>query len=63
MQRPATGQYAELARELGMAPGAVAVAAHRMRRNYRKLLREEIAQTVADPELIDEELKYLLECL
>jgi RNA polymerase sigma-70 factor (ECF subfamily) len=63
MQRPAPGRYAEVARELGTSQGAVVVAVHRMRRNYRKLLREEIAQTVADPALIDEEVKYLLECL
>jgi RNA polymerase sigma factor (sigma-70 family) len=63
MQRPAAGQYAEAARELGMAQGAVVVAAHRLRGRYRKLLRAEIAQTVADPELIDEEVKYLLGCL
>ena len=30
-----------------MSEGAVKVAAHRMRRRYRDLLREEIAQTVA----------------
>ena len=63
MQRPAAGQYAEVARKLGMAHGTVVVAAHRLRAAYRKLLRDEIAQTVADPELIDEEVKYLLGCL
>jgi len=63
MERPAAGQYAEMARELGMAQGAVVVAAHRLRGRYRKLLRDEIAQTVADPDLIDEEVQYLLGCL
>lgn len=63
MQRPAAGEYAEVARELGMAQGTVVVAAHRLRGSYRKLLRDEIAQTVSDPELIDEEVKYLLGCL
>jgi hypothetical protein len=41
----------------------VAVAAHRLRGRYRKLLREQIAQTVADPGLIDDEIQYLLSCL
>jgi RNA polymerase sigma-70 factor (ECF subfamily) len=51
--------YAELARQLGLSEGAVKVAVHRLRKRYRQLLREEIAQTVAagaDPE---EELRHL----
>jgi RNA polymerase sigma-70 factor (ECF subfamily) len=55
--------YAELARQLNMTEGAVKVAAHRLRRRYRELLRDEIAQTVATPELVDEEIRYLLACL
>ncbi|MBI3861413.1 MAG: sigma-70 family RNA polymerase sigma factor [Planctomycetia bacterium] len=63
LERPADGQYAESACELGMTQGAVVVAAHRLRGRYRKLLRDEIAQTVADPQQIDEEVQYLLGCL
>ncbi|MCL2648935.1 MAG: hypothetical protein FWD61_18375 [Phycisphaerales bacterium] len=55
--------YAKLGADLNMAEGTVAVAAHRLRRAYRKLLRNQIAQTVADPALIDEEIRYLLNCL
>jgi RNA polymerase sigma factor (sigma-70 family) len=62
-QRPGDGEYDEVARTLGMTASAVAVAAHRLRARYRKLLREEIAQTVAEPGLIDAEVKYLLDCL
>lgn len=62
-QRPAAGQYDEVARELGMAQGTVVVAAHRLRGRYRKLLRDEIAQTVAEPGLVDAEVTYLLGCL
>jgi len=54
---------AAMGRELGLTPGAVGVAVHRLRRHYRDLLRDEIAQTVASPELIDEEINYLLKCL
>ena len=43
--------------------GALHVAAHRMRKRYRELLREEIAQTVSDPALVDEEMRELLDCL
>ena len=55
--------HAEVARKLGMTEGAVKVAAHRLRKRYRELLREEIAQTVDGPELVDEEIRYLLQCL
>jgi RNA polymerase sigma factor (sigma-70 family) len=58
-----SGTYAALGAELGMSEGAVKVAAHRLRRRYRDLLREEIAQTVASAEEIDEEIRYLLSCL
>jgi len=62
-QRPGDGEYEEVARALGMTPGAIAVAVHRLRGRYRKLLRDEIAQTVAEPGLIDDEVKYLLDRL
>ena len=55
--------YAPVAAELGMTEGAVKTAVHRLRRRYRELLREEIAQTVAGPEEIDDEIRYLLSCL
>jgi RNA polymerase sigma factor (sigma-70 family) len=55
--------YAELAGRLGITPGAAAVAVHRIRRHYRQALRDEISQTVASPELIEEEIDYLLHCL
>jgi RNA polymerase sigma factor (sigma-70 family) len=55
--------YEQVARELGMSQGAVKVAVHRLRRRYRDLLRSEIAQTVADPEAVEEELKDLLAAL
>ena len=55
--------YAAIGAELGMSEGAVKVAAHRMRRRYRALLREEIAQTVASADEIGDEIRYLLSCL
>ena len=55
--------YARLAEGLGMTHGALRVAVHRMRRRYRDLLRDEIAQTVDSPEQVDEEISYLLNCL
>jgi RNA polymerase sigma factor (sigma-70 family) len=63
LQRPVAGQYADVAHKLGMNQGAVVVAAHRLRGRNRKLLRDEIAQTVAEPGLVDAEVTYLLGCL
>jgi len=42
-----------------MTAGAVKVAVHRMRRRYRDVLREEVAQTVNTPEEIDGEIRDL----
>jgi RNA polymerase sigma factor (sigma-70 family) len=55
--------YGAIAAELGMTEGAVKTAAHRLRRRYRELLRNEIAHTVASPEEIEGEIRYLLSCL
>jgi RNA polymerase sigma-70 factor (ECF subfamily) len=55
--------YAKLAASLEMQEGAVKVAVHRLRKRYRQLLREEIAETMAEPGDIDEELRYLFAVL
>jgi RNA polymerase sigma factor (sigma-70 family) len=52
--------YQQVADELAMTEGAVKVAVHRLRRRYRELLEEEIAQTVAGPEEIEDERRALL---
>jgi DNA-directed RNA polymerase specialized sigma24 family protein len=59
----ASGGHAEKAAKLGMTAGAVKVAAHRLRRRYRDILRDEIAQTVATPEDVAGEIAYLMKCL
>ncbi len=55
--------YRDLAPGLGMSEGAVKVAAHRLRQRYRQLLREEIANTVAGPQDVEEELQQLFAAL
>ncbi len=55
--------YGKMAVELNMSEGAVRVAAHRLRRRYRELLRDEIAQTVTSEDQIDEELRDLFAAL
>ena len=49
----------EVAQALGMEEGAVRVAIHRLRKRYRVLLRDEIAQTLADESQVDEEMRAL----
>lgn len=56
-------QHAALAAQLGMSEGAVKVAVHRLRDRYRALIRAEIAQTVADPAEVDDELRHLFAAL
>ena len=58
---PAT--YVEIGQRLKMSEGAVKLAVHRMRRAYGELVRLEIAQTVATPQEVDEELHHLFEVL
>jgi RNA polymerase sigma factor (sigma-70 family) len=55
--------YRDLALRLGLSEGAVKVAAHRLRRRYRDLLREEIANTVSGPDAVEEELRQLFAAL
>ncbi len=57
---PAALPYAELAAKLGMSEGAVKVAVHRLRQRYRQLLHEEVAQTVASSDEVEEELRHLI---
>ena len=53
----------EIAGRLDMTPGAVKVAAHRLRKRYREILREEIGDTVSSPEEIEEEIRHLFRSL
>ncbi len=55
--------YAELAAKLEMTEGAVKTAVHRLRQRYRGVLRDEIAQTVANPAEIDDEIRQLFSAL
>jgi RNA polymerase sigma factor (sigma-70 family) len=52
--------YGDLAGELEMTESAVRVAVHRLRRRYGQLFASEVAQTVASPAEIQDEMRYLL---
>ncbi|MFG0333862.1 MAG: RNA polymerase sigma factor [Maioricimonas sp. JB049] len=60
---PRDGRLAAAANRLGMSEGAVKVAAHRMRQQYRELLRSEIAGTLADPTETEDEIRSLFAIL
>jgi RNA polymerase sigma-70 factor (ECF subfamily) len=47
--------YDQAAGALGLTPGAARVAVHRIRKRYRQLLRQEIAQTLSHPDQEEEE--------
>lgn len=55
----ADAPYVVLAREMNTSEGALKVAIHRLRKRYRELFRQEIADTVADPAEVESELRYL----
>jgi len=54
---------ADTARRLGCSEGAMKVAIHRLRKRFREAVRREIAQTLRDPSLLDEELRHLITVL
>ena len=55
--------YAALALEMNTSEGALKVAIHRLRKRYRELFRQEIADTVADPAEVESELRFLAAAL
>ncbi len=55
--------YRDAAAELDMAESALRVAVHRLRKRYREMLRDEIAQTVTSDDQIDEEIRDLFAAL
>lgn len=60
---PEAASYADVAGRLQMTEGALRVAAHRLRKRFGSLLREEIAATVEDPAEVDEEIQALFAAL
>ena len=60
---PGRKSQAEIAAELDMTENAVKQAFHRLRQRYRQLLRNEIAQTVAVPGDVENELRHFISVL
>lgn len=55
--------YARLATQLRVAETTVKKLVYHMRQRYRFLLQDEVAQTVADPADVEDELRYLCSVL
>ena len=55
--------YAEIALRTGLKEPTVKVAVHRLRRRYGELLRAQIANTVADPRDVEDEVRHLIAVL
>lgn len=55
--------YAEMALQFGMSEGAVRVAVHRLRKRYRERVRGEIAGTLSESSMVDDEMRSLFSAL
>jgi len=60
---PGAPSQAEIAAQLSMTENAIRQAFYRFRQRYQSLLREEIANTVATPGDIEDELRHLIAVL
>jgi RNA polymerase sigma-70 factor (ECF subfamily) len=52
--------YHEIGGNLGMSEGAVKMGALRIRARLKRLIRDEVLQTVTDPQELEQELRYLI---
>ncbi|MES2924879.1 MAG: sigma-70 family RNA polymerase sigma factor [Verrucomicrobiota bacterium] len=52
--------YREIAAALQMTEGAARVALHRLRKRFREVFREEIANTVSTSAEVDDEVRYVV---
>jgi RNA polymerase sigma-70 factor (ECF subfamily) len=57
--------YESIGQRLKKSPGAVRVAAHRLRRQFSEALRQQVTETLANPTVaeVDQELRHLLNSL
>ncbi|MDB6155222.1 MAG: polymerase sigma factor, sigma-70 family [Chthoniobacteraceae bacterium] len=54
---------AAIAAGLGMSEGALKVAIHRLRKRFREIVRQEVAQTLHDPAELGAEMQHLIAVL
>jgi DNA-directed RNA polymerase specialized sigma24 family protein len=63
MAAPGAIDYAAIASALGLQEGAARVAAHRLRKRFRAVYRDELSRTLAESEDLDAELRHLAAAL
>lgn len=63
LEDPRAVAYAEVAADLGLSEAGVKSAVHRLRRRFRELFREIIAESLDDPRQVDQELKHIVHSL
>jgi hypothetical protein len=59
ISRSATRSKSSLAAALGIAEAMVKKQLHNLRQRYRWLLRDEVAQTLENPGVVDDEIRHL----
>lgn len=59
----AHGDQAALAAECGMTPAAMKMAVQRLKQRFRQCLKTEVAGTLDDPAMVDEEMQSLFAAL
>jgi RNA polymerase sigma-70 factor (ECF subfamily) len=57
------GDQSALAASCGLNANALKVAVHRLKRRFRQLLKAEVAGTLDDPGLVEEEMRALFAAL
>jgi RNA polymerase sigma factor (sigma-70 family) len=58
--KDASVSYSQVGGRLSMAEGTARGAMHRLRQRFRERLRAAVAETVANPAEVDDELRYLI---
>lgn len=62
-REPSAGDYEEAGEKMGIAARSVAVAVHRLRADYRAMVREEVAAGLRDDGMVKEEMLALAAAL
>jgi RNA polymerase sigma factor (sigma-70 family) len=62
-REPVDGEYAAVGAVLSLSAESVAVAVYRWRQRYRETLRATVADTLADPGQVDDEMKHVFAAL
>jgi RNA polymerase sigma-70 factor (ECF subfamily) len=62
-REPSPGDYGQAAARLGIQPKSVPVSVHRLRADYRAMVREEVAAGLNNRQLVDEEMSALARAL